>query len=361
MRILQRYIWRELALNFLGITTVLLAILLVYQGGAVLARAAELQYPAGLVLRLFALGAVQNVSLLLPFGLLLAVFLAFGRLYHDSEMVAAQACGLGARRTYVTVLAVAVPVAALVAWLSLAIAPWASLGETALRAAAVRSATSVPLQAGQFRSLGGGRAVVYARSARPDGELSDVFIKRTGRLGVETTVARRARYEVGPDGLAESIVLYDGQRYEGVPGSGRFQLVRFAEQRIPVQLPEAAAPARELEALPTRRLLDSPVAAERNELQHRLSWPLMALILSLCAVPLARLRPRQGRFARVGIAVLLFAVYANLLQVAVLWLDRGVVPARYGLWWVHGIFVAMAALVTLAPRVVRGLRHWRTA
>ena len=89
---------------------------------------------------------------------------------------------------------------------------------------------SVPVQAGQFRSLSGGRAVVYARGTRPDGELSEVFIKRNGKLGVETTVARRARYVVGPDGLAQNIVLYDGERYEGVPGSGRFRRVRFAEQ-----------------------------------------------------------------------------------------------------------------------------------
>ena len=80
--------------SFLAVTGVLLAILLVYQGGAVLARAAELQYPSSVVMRLFALGAVQNVTLLLPFGLLLAVVLAMGRLYSDNEMFAAQACGL---------------------------------------------------------------------------------------------------------------------------------------------------------------------------------------------------------------------------------------------------------------------------
>jgi lipopolysaccharide export LptBFGC system permease protein LptF len=49
--ILQRYLWREMASSFLAVTGVLLAILLVYQGGAVLARAAELQYPSTVVLR----------------------------------------------------------------------------------------------------------------------------------------------------------------------------------------------------------------------------------------------------------------------------------------------------------------------
>ena len=68
MAILQRYFFREMALNFLGVTGALAAILSIYQLGAVLKRAAEYQYPRALVLRLFALGAAENFSLLLPLG-----------------------------------------------------------------------------------------------------------------------------------------------------------------------------------------------------------------------------------------------------------------------------------------------------
>ena len=72
MRILQRYILRELLGQFAGVTIALAAILLVYQIGQVLARAAQMQYPRGLVLELFALGAAENFAILLPLGLLLA-------------------------------------------------------------------------------------------------------------------------------------------------------------------------------------------------------------------------------------------------------------------------------------------------
>ena len=119
LRILQRYILREMALNFLGVTTALLAILSIYQLGAVLARAAELQYPRGAgAASCLRWARSQNVSLLLPFGLLLGVVLALGRLYHDSEMTAAQACGFGAR-ALATGVALALPVALLSAWLDL--------------------------------------------------------------------------------------------------------------------------------------------------------------------------------------------------------------------------------------------------
>jgi lipopolysaccharide export system permease protein len=163
--ILQRYIWRELMQSFLAVTGALLAILLVYECGAVLARAAEQQYPGGVVLRLFLYGFVQNISLLLPFGALLAVVLAFGRLYQDNEMVAAQACGLGRRRLLWTVLGMALPVAIFSTWLALQLAPAAAKRETSVRAEALRAALSVPIATGQFRSLSGGRIVVYATSS----------------------------------------------------------------------------------------------------------------------------------------------------------------------------------------------------
>jgi hypothetical protein len=89
LRILDRYILREVVVSWLGVTGVLLAILITNQVASVLARAAESGYPRGVVLELIALAVVQNVSVILPVGLLLGVVLALGRLYHDSEMTAA--------------------------------------------------------------------------------------------------------------------------------------------------------------------------------------------------------------------------------------------------------------------------------
>jgi lipopolysaccharide export system permease protein len=350
LRILQRYLWRELAVNFLSVTGVLLAILLVYQCSAVLSRAAELQYPGGVILRLFALGAVQNITLLLPFGILLAVVLAFGRLYHDNEMFAAQACGLGVARLHAAVLALAIPVALAAGALTLLLAPTAATGESRLRAEAVRSALAEPFAAGQFRGFSGGRTVVYARAVGGDGQMRDVFIKHSAGAVVETTVAQSARTSISADGLSETIVLQDGQRIEGIPGRAQQRLMRFREQSIPIVIPLPATATRRISELTTVQLLGSRVAAERTELQLRASWPLMTLVLAVCAVPLSRQRPRQGRFSRIWVAVLFFALYAALLQVAGLWLERGTTPAVLGLWWVHALFATVGLVLARLAR-----------
>ncbi len=61
----------------------------------------------------------------------------------------------------------------------------------------------------------------------------------------------------------------------------------------------------------------------------------MALVLTLIAVPLSRLRPRQGRYARVGFAILVYFVYSNLLSAAKVWIQKGELSPVLGVWWVH--------------------------
>ncbi len=63
----------------------------------------------------------------------------------------------------------------------------------------------------------------------------------------------------------------------------------------------------------------------------------MALVLMVLAVPLARLRPRQGRFGRIGIAILAYFLYSLLLDAARTWVEDGTVPELVGMWWVHAI------------------------
>ena len=119
------------------------------------------------MLELIGLGAAQNVAILLPFGLLLGIVLAFGRLYHDSEMAAAQACGVGVGRVAAAVWLLALPVTALIAWLNFDLAPRAAAAEAAMRNEALRAAYQRRRWSpGKFRSFGGGRIVVYARARR---------------------------------------------------------------------------------------------------------------------------------------------------------------------------------------------------
>ncbi len=355
--ILGRYILREVVLAWLLVTGVLLVILLAYQLVGVLERAAINQFPSGVVLQLIWLGALQYLSILLPVGLLLGVMLAFGRLYADSEMAAALACGAGPANVYLPVVLLALMVAAGLAWLTLVLAPQATERALSLRQAAMRAGQFAPIAAGKFRSFGGGDAVVYAQSVNADGTLHNVFVERNRGTLVQVALAERARHSVTGDGMTHILTLYDGERFEGVPGSNEFRIVRFAEHTIPVQVPGFTDVVRDLEARPSALLARASDPAQRAELQWRIATPLMCLVLALIAVPLARLRPRQGRYARVWVALLIFLLYSQLISVGKVLIARGTLPQFLGLWWTHAVVVLLALLVIFGPVFAHRLRY----
>jgi len=63
-------------------------------------------------------------------------------------------------------------------------------------------------------------------------------------------------------------------------------------------------------------------------------------------VPLSALRPREGRYALVAIAILIYFVYSNLISAAQVWIEKGRIHPLLGTWWVHAL-VAIAGLVLL--------------
>jgi lipopolysaccharide export system permease protein len=357
-RILDRYVLREVLANWLVVTGVLLIIVLTNQMARVLARAAENQYPQQMVFELIGLGALQDVSIIMPIGLLIGVMLALGRMYHDSEMTAALACGVGAGRVYWPVLSLAVCVTGILAWLTLDLGPQAVRQGLALRGAALRAGQFAAISPGHFRTFGGSNgAVIYAEGVNKDGSLTNVFVEREQDGRVQVAVADRARHAMAADGSTHTLTLYNGERFEGVPGSAEFRIVRFGEHVIPVRVPKLTDQVTEFEALPTRTLLQSADPGERAELHWRIALPIMCLLLTALAVPLARLRPRQGRFARLWLAVLVYLVYSNLISAGKVWIARGVTSEALGLWWVHASVGVLALIVVYSPGLVLRLRN----
>ncbi|HUN70896.1 MAG TPA: LPS export ABC transporter permease LptF [Steroidobacteraceae bacterium] len=357
-KILGRYILREVVTAWFVVMAVLLIILLANQVAAVLERAAASQFPQGVVLELIYLGMLQYLSILVPFGLLLGIVLALGRLYHDSELAAAFACGVRPATLYGGVIALGIVLAAGLAALTLLVAPGATAQALTLRDAAVRSGQFAPLQAGTFRSFAGGTAVVYAERVDRDGTLEDVFVERNQGPVVEVTLAQRAVQTVTPDAGTQTIELFNGQRYEGVPGSTQFRsMPSFRELTIPVRLPPVTGVVTDLDARPTAALLASSDPRSQAKLQWRISMPLMCIVLTVLAIPLSRLRPRQGRYARVWLALIIYLVYWNLISAGQAWIAHGAIPAFVGLWWTHVAVVLLALLVIRAPRAAQRLRY----
>ncbi len=342
---IDRYVLREVATALAGVTVVLLAILVSYQLARILGIAAERGLPHDIVFALIGLTTLENLMVLVPISMLLAAMLALGRLYHESEMVAVRACGIGPERLYLPVYALAVPVAIALAWLTFVVGPEARNGAEELRGRGLRDAQFGQLTPGTFRTYADGKAVFYAEESGADGRLIHVFMQHIAGERVEIATAAWAEQRVLQGGRTQLVVLHDGERIEGVPGQAGFRRIRFAEHGIPIVVPDAGEGRTVPERRPTRELLGSTALTDVAELQRRLSLPIMVLVLAFIAVPLSALRPREGRYARVAVAILLYFLYANLVSAAQVWIEKGRLSPQIGVWWVHAIFVVVGIVL----------------
>ena len=62
---------------------------------------------------------------------------------------------------------------------------------------------------------------------------------------------------------------------------------------------------------------------------------------------MSRTSPREGRYARLGVALFIYLIYTNLLSIGRVWVESGIVSDAVGLWWVHAL-VALIAVWMLA-------------
>jgi len=364
LRIFDRYLLKEVVNGWLAVTVVLWLVLVSNRLVGYLADAAEGDIPGSLIFNLLALKMVWYLVLVVPFALALGVVLALGRLYRDNEMVVMSACGVGPGRIYRPMLGLSVVVAVLIAWLALYVSPEVQSLINRLKVSAAQQADLTVLGAGRFDDLQGGRVTFYAERLSADRKyMENLFIIVRSAAGrdrpPQLLTAKTARRALDPDSGDDFLVLHDGYRYDGTPGKPDYRIMQFSQYGVRIDLPDTDVPGYMREAIPTRRLLASSDLWDIAELQWRLSMPLSVIVLVLLAVPLTRSGPRQGRFARLVLAALLFVVYYNLLGTAKVWVGKGTVPPEIGLWWVPVLPVILTLLLFNGGRLAcrLGLRR----
>ncbi len=342
-RILDRYIFKEIATTWLGVTMVLLLILLTNQFARVLGDVAKGRLPKDAAMDVIALSATQYLTIIIPIGLFLSIMLALGRLYRDSEMPAMMACRVGPYDIYRPLMWLLVPLVLVVGWLSLDLAPRTMQAIDRVGAEARREADLASIEPGRFTKVGPSAAVVYGERILPDGSMENVFLQRRIADGrVEVVVAATGEQVKSDDPDVRFLVLREGRRYEGVPGTTEFRVVEFAEHGIPYRLPSLDPPEPTPRAMSLPSLMQAGGLEHIAEMQWRLGIPLATIILGVLAVPLSKTQPRAGRYSRIVIGLLVFIIYLNMLSAAKAWIEKCSMSPLLGLWWVHGAALLLA-------------------
>jgi lipopolysaccharide export system permease protein len=150
------------------------------------------------------------------------------------------------------------------------------------------------------------------------------------------------------------LTLKDGSRYEGQFTGKQFQVSEFSEYSLVIRQQEMERSNRKAAAKPTMALLGTQDNQLMAELQWRLSLPFSILVLTVLVVPLARVNPRQGRYAKLLPAILLYLSYFLLLSAARSAIDSGRLPHWPGMFLVPLVYLLLIGV----PLNLQGTSWW---
>lgn len=341
--IVDRYFMREASIAWLAVTLVLLVLMMGSGFARFLGRAAAGKLPQDLVLKLVGLSSLEYLVVVIPISILLAIMLALGRHYRDNEMAAVGAAGIGLTRLYRPYFGLIFVVTILTAWLSLDLSPWASSKVNRLRDIGRTQAVELTaFEPGRFRAIMGGAGVFYTEGVGRNGVYKNVFLRAQAEHGNITILASEGEQSVDPETQENIMVLRDGYRYEGQAGRRDYTITAFREHGVRIEPRPVKSDKK-----PTSKTLGSLMASDEwrdhVELHWRFSVPVAVILLGLLAVPLAHAKPRQGRYAQLVVALLVYMLYSNLLTAGRMWVEESGISPLLGIWSIHfGFFVIIA-------------------
>lgn len=345
MKTFRGALLREFATTALATLIVLFGITLTTQLVRFLGLAAGGSISFSGVFALLALAAFNYLPVLLSLTLFISVLLALTRSYQDSEMVVWFSSGVSLADWIRPVLWFAMPIVFLIALFSLALSPWAVTKSEEFRRQMDQRDDVSQVTPGMFRESRHNERVFFVDNVSPgENTVANVFVSSVQNQKSGIMVARRGHFETTPNG-DRFLVLVNGRRYEGVPGTTEYNISQFERYAMRIESPDVKAAVPSPKSLPTMHLLQVPTDAHRGEFVWRLGLPISALLLALLAIPLSFVNPRAGRSLNLILAILIYMVYNNSLSIAQAWVVQQRVGWITGLLGVHAIMLTVLVLL----------------
>ncbi len=271
----------------------------------------------------------------IPWGLLTAILLVFGRLSADNELIALRANGVSITRVCIPLAAIALVACAICLWLNVSVARAA---QVKLRSRIYDLSTRNPMalfDTDQVIDQFPGRKIYVGKKEGNKLDNIIVFEMNDDSLPMRVTYARTGMLEADLENKRILMHLYNA-RYQERDQKDPFDLrklhdgINMAEGTLPISLEELyekekKRPSRS--ALSIEQLLEQlksessrERSASRTEINKRFSFPFSCLAFALIAVPLgvtAHRRETSIGFAMgliVAVTYFLFVIVGDTLR-----------------------------------------------
>ena len=346
--IIDRYLARLVLLPTLAGFALLLLLVSAFNAATLLRDAAYSRIPIDQVLLLVGLRDLVSAEVLLPTSLYVGVLATLNQWHRNREAYALYGSGVGPTRVARPIWLVAGAVCIAVAALSLYVRPWAFATSYRLDASAAQLSTS-SMQPDRFYNFGAAAVLSAAVIDRDADRMHHVFIRMTTPNRVRVIRAASGRIRVNKAQTRQYLELADGIDYAIQANSRADQITRFDALRYYAPAQQSAGVTNQRRALPTAQLLGATQPKQLAELQWRLCLPIIALLMTLIAVELARALPGSGPYARFLLGIGIYTLVFNFAAVGRTWLENGRVGAVPGMLWVPLVTAALYVIVRRVP------------
>ncbi|HEY7139204.1 MAG TPA: LPS export ABC transporter permease LptF [Methylomirabilota bacterium] len=361
MRILDRYVWKELVTPFglgLLIFTFLLLIDRIFDLTDLIINKGV---PVHLVLLMLVYIAPAILVLTIPIGFLLAILVAFGRLSADMEVVALKACGVSPVRLLWPVVVFGLGVTGLTAYLMIDAVPKSNYAFKSLVFEIVRTQATIGLKERVFNDTFGNFVIYVDEIGTDQVALRNVFVSderkpeeqrfitaREGRL-LSDEVNRRITlrllngsiHETSPNALQKyrelSFRLYDITLVLENPLTKQGGAPKGDREMSLAELRQASVKAIELKGNPNPYLV---------EIHKKFAIPTACLVFSFLGVPLGIRAHRGGRMGSFVALLPIVLFYYFGLTLGENIGDYGRIPPWLAMW-APNIIVGTIALYLL--------------
>ena len=356
MTLLDRYLFRQLALALLAVTVGLAALVWLTQS----LRFIELVLDRGLSLAVFfeltSLLLPSFFSVILPITTFIVMLFVHLRLAGDRELVVMRAAGLSNWQIARPGLGLALIVVAVMSLLNFWLVPLSHAAFRQWQFEIRNQLVGVLLQEGVFSTVGND-LTVYARKRDADGTLRGILVHDQREAGGAVTIlAQSGRITPGAEG--PRVTLYDGVRQQMEKGpSGappRLSVLSFSENSVDLARVARTEETRSRDSRersiaellapdPAEGLRPREIRRFRAEAHQRMASPLTALSFALVGLAVAL----TGQFRRHGGGVGVALGIGVMVTLLALGLTIGNAAARRdGLIWLIWLHAALPAVIS---------------
>ena len=362
----QNKLKNELFFNSLSTILILSGIVVAQRGVIVFRLASKGIIPNDSILTILVFSLLKYLPILLTLTLFLTILLTLSRWFKDSEMMIWFSSGLGLTSFIRPILFFSLPIILLIGFLSLYLSPWATQKSEEYKAGLKNRDELATISPGSFKESKSKDRVFYVEGFGDLGsKVKNVFVQseQNGKLGI---IVSNEGSRVSTNTDDEYIVLKKGKRYEVNHENNHFTEIKFSDYGFLVEkkLPPIID-VNQVEAMPTLLLILTKGNREIAEFVWRVSLPISGIVLIILAIPLSFINPRSGRSVNIIIAIMIFAIYNNLMGVTQSYINLGKLNPYVGGSIVHLFILLIASYLMLRrnlnlpllPSQVRNLRR----